>query len=125
VAHLLTHLTHGIPTRGPFHPAKYAIPRRVRLQRQLPSFHRYPYRAAGRVYATLRSSPRRRVTLDGQLFDPADPEARLYATFFCGNWGRNITLLFWPRRGEHGASCRAISTRRRWTIPTQARSRAT
>jgi DEAD/DEAH box helicase len=43
---------------------------------------------AGRVYATLRASPRRRVTLDGQLFDPDDPEARLYAAFFCRNCGQ-------------------------------------
>ena len=34
---------------------------------------------AGHVYATLRSAPQRRVTLDGQRFDPDDQEARLYA----------------------------------------------
>ncbi len=43
---------------------------------------------AGHVYATLRGVPRRRVTLDGQRFDPDDPEARLYATFFCRNCGQ-------------------------------------
>jgi hypothetical protein len=43
---------------------------------------------AGHVYATLRSAPSRRVTLDGQRFDPEDPEARLYATFFCRNCGQ-------------------------------------
>lgn len=43
---------------------------------------------AGRVYATLRPSPRRRVTLDGQLFDPDDREARLYETFFCRACGQ-------------------------------------
>ncbi len=43
---------------------------------------------AGHVYATLRGAPRRRVTLDGQRFDPDDPEARLYATFFCRNCGQ-------------------------------------
>lgn len=43
---------------------------------------------AGHVYATLRLPPRRRVTLDGQRFDPDDPEARLYATFFCRNCGQ-------------------------------------
>lgn len=40
---------------------------------------------AGHVYATLRGAGRRRVTLDGQRFDPEEPEARLYATFFCRN----------------------------------------
>jgi hypothetical protein len=40
---------------------------------------------AGHVYTTLHLPPRRRVTLDGQRFDPDDPEARLYATFFCRN----------------------------------------
>ena len=43
---------------------------------------------AGHVYATLRLPPRRKVTLDGQRFDPDDPEARLYATFFCRNCGQ-------------------------------------
>ncbi len=28
------------------------------------------------------------MTLDGQRFDPDDPEARLYATFFCRNCGQ-------------------------------------
>jgi hypothetical protein len=40
---------------------------------------------AGHVYATLRGAGQRRVTLDGQRFDPEDQEARLYATFFCRN----------------------------------------
>jgi Lhr-like helicase len=43
---------------------------------------------AGHVYATLRGAPRRRVTLDGQLFDPEDPGARLYPTFFCRGCGQ-------------------------------------
>jgi len=43
---------------------------------------------AGRVYATLRATPHRLTTLDGQLFDPDDPDARLYATFFCRNCGQ-------------------------------------
>jgi hypothetical protein len=43
---------------------------------------------AGHVYATLRSPGQRRVTLDGQRFDPQDPDARLYATFFCRNCGQ-------------------------------------
>ena len=45
---------------------------------------------AGRVHATLRATPQRRVTLDGQLFDPDDPDqkARFYETFFCRNCGQ-------------------------------------
>jgi Lhr-like helicase len=43
---------------------------------------------AGHVYATLRGPGRRRVTLEGQRFDPQDPEARLYATYFCRNCGQ-------------------------------------
>ena len=43
---------------------------------------------AGHVYASLRSAPRRKVTLDGQRFDPDDPEARLYPTFFCRSCGQ-------------------------------------
>jgi hypothetical protein len=43
---------------------------------------------AGHVYTTLRSPPHRKVTLDGQRYDPDDREARLYATFFCRNCGQ-------------------------------------
>jgi hypothetical protein len=43
---------------------------------------------AGHVYATLRGAGQRRVTLDGQRLDPQDPDARLYATFFCRNCGQ-------------------------------------
>jgi hypothetical protein len=43
---------------------------------------------AGHVYTTLHGPGRRRVTLDGQRFDPEDPEARLYATFFCRSCGQ-------------------------------------
>lgn len=45
---------------------------------------------AGHVYATLRANDRRRVTLDGQRFDPEEPEARLYATFFCRSCGQEF-----------------------------------
>lgn len=50
--------------------------------------HRF-FSGAGRVYATLRPI-NRRVTLDGQLFDPEDPEARLYPTFFCRGCGQEF-----------------------------------
>jgi hypothetical protein len=43
---------------------------------------------AGHVYATLRGFGQRRVTLDGQRFDPEDKEARLYQTFFCRRCGQ-------------------------------------
>jgi hypothetical protein len=43
---------------------------------------------AAHVYTSLRGPGRRRVTLDGQRFDPQDPDARLYPTFFCRNCGQ-------------------------------------
>jgi len=43
---------------------------------------------AGHVYTTLQPASSRRVTLDGQRFDPAEPNARLYPTFFCRNCGQ-------------------------------------
>ena len=49
--------------------------------------HRF-FSGAGHVYVTLRSPGQRRLTLDGQRFDPKDPRARLYATFFCRNCGQ-------------------------------------
>ena len=58
---------------------------------------------AGHVYATLRSPGQRRVTLDGQLLDPHDPEARLYATYFCRACGQEyhpVTLAI-----AEGNSC--------------------
>jgi hypothetical protein len=49
---------------------------------------------AGRLYATLREPGRRRVALDGQLFDPDDRVARLYATFFCRNCGQEYHPVY-------------------------------
>jgi Lhr-like helicase len=46
------------------------------------------FSGAGRLYSTLREPGRRKVTLDGQLFDPDDERARLYPTFFCRNCGQ-------------------------------------
>ena len=46
------------------------------------------FAGAGRLYATLREPGQRHVTLDGQLFDPEDEEARLYPTFFCRSCGQ-------------------------------------
>jgi Lhr-like helicase len=43
---------------------------------------------AGFAYATLRKPGQRRVTLDGQRFDPDDPAARLYGAFFCRSCGQ-------------------------------------
>lgn len=51
---------------------------------------------AGHAFATLRIPGKRRVTMDGQRFDPSNPEARLYPTFFCRNCGQEyhpVTLL--------------------------------
>ncbi|MER8691909.1 DEAD/DEAH box helicase [Mesorhizobium opportunistum] len=50
--------------------------------------HRF-FSGAGGVYATLRTDDRR-VTLDGQRFDPEDKEARLYPTFFCRGCGQEF-----------------------------------
>lgn len=43
---------------------------------------------AGFVFSTLRRLGSRRITLDGQRFDPGDGEARLYPTHFCRNCGQ-------------------------------------
>jgi Lhr-like helicase len=43
---------------------------------------------AGTAYATLREPGVRRVTLDGQRYDPEDSEARLYSTHFCRACGQ-------------------------------------
>lgn len=45
---------------------------------------------AGRVYATLRPRGERLVTLDGQLFHPDDPQARLYSVVFCRSCGQEF-----------------------------------
>jgi Lhr-like helicase len=45
---------------------------------------------AGKVYATLMPEPARKITLDGQRFDPDDPEARLYPIFFCRRCGQEF-----------------------------------
>ena len=68
---------------------------------------------AGHVYATLRGTDQRRVTLDGQRFDPEDPDARLYATFFCRSCGQEhhpVTLL---KDGGVNQVCRGRSTKPR------------
>ena len=76
---------------------------------------------AGHVYATLRSAPHRRVTLDGQRFDPGDEEARLYPTFFCRNCGQeHHPVVLVGTTGDRAACCRATLTRRRWMIPTRS-----
>ena len=43
---------------------------------------------AGRVYATLRAPPNGGLPSTASVFDPDDPDARLYATFFCRNCGQ-------------------------------------
>ena len=45
---------------------------------------------AGQVYATLMPEQQRKVTLDGQRFDPDDPNARLYPMFFCRHCGQEF-----------------------------------
>lgn len=55
----------------------------------------------GHVYSTLREPGQRRITLDGQRFDPEDPDARLYQTFFCRNCGQEYHPVV--LRSDNGA----------------------
>jgi Lhr-like helicase len=51
---------------------------------------------AGRLYSTPDLSGSRTITFEGQIFDPAHPEKRLYATHFCRRCGQEhhpVTLL--------------------------------
>jgi Lhr-like helicase len=43
---------------------------------------------AGRAYATLQPAADRRISLEGQKFDPEDPDARLYPLLFCRECGQ-------------------------------------
>jgi hypothetical protein len=43
---------------------------------------------AGRLYSTLDVPGSRTITFEGQIFDPAHPEKRLYATHFCRRCGQ-------------------------------------
>lgn len=44
---------------------------------------------AGFAYTTLHAPGRRRLTVEGQQFDPMEPQARLYPTFFCRECGQD------------------------------------
>jgi DEAD/DEAH box helicase/Domain of unknown function (DUF1998)/Helicase conserved C-terminal domain len=43
---------------------------------------------AGRLYSTLDQPGKRTVTFDGQIFDPDNPEKRLFSAHFCRNCGQ-------------------------------------
>ncbi|MER8678813.1 DEAD/DEAH box helicase [Mesorhizobium sp. M1405] len=43
---------------------------------------------AGQAYATLEPAASRRIVLEGQVFHPSDPNARLYPVFFCRECGQ-------------------------------------
>lgn len=43
---------------------------------------------AGRLYTTLDVSGSRTVTFDGQIYDPAHPDKRLFSAHFCRNCGQ-------------------------------------
>lgn len=47
---------------------------------------------SGEVYTTLRPAPRS-VSLEGQVRDPGDPEARLYPTRFCRSCGQEYHVV--------------------------------
>lgn len=64
---------------------------------------------AGHVHATLHGAGQRRVTLDGQRFDPEDPGSRLYPTFFCRGCGQeHHPVLLTEVDGRQEAAPRAI-----------------
>ena len=64
---------------------------------------------AGFVYATLKRQGERRVTLEGQRFDPSDPESRLYPTFFCRTCGQEFhPVVLTDDDGAHVALPRPI-----------------
>lgn len=51
---------------------------------------------AGTAYATLRPAPDRLVSITGDKYHPEDPEARLFATYFCRECGQEhhpVTVL--------------------------------
>ena len=45
---------------------------------------------AGRLYVTLRPEGQRHVTFSGQIFNPGNPDERLYPTHFCRNCGQEF-----------------------------------
>ena len=73
---------------------------------------------AGHAYATLRPEGQRRVSLDGQRFDPEDPEARLYPTYFCRACGQEYHSVTLTAADGATRSCLGQSTTRRCRTPT-------
>ena len=64
---------------------------------------------AGTAHATLRQPPDRQVHLEGQLFHPDDPDARLYPLFFCRACGQEYhPVMLQPADGGDVALPRAI-----------------
>lgn len=64
---------------------------------------------AGRLYTTLDESGSRTVTFDGQIFDPAHPEKRLFATHFCRNcWQEHHPVTMITMDGATRAEKREI-----------------
>lgn len=56
---------------------------------------------AGEVYTTLRPGPRN-VSLEGQIYDPADPTARLYPTRFCRSCGHEHHVVTLAAESDGG-----------------------
>ena len=64
---------------------------------------------AGTAHATLRRPPYRKVHLEGQLYHPDDPDARLYPLFFCRACGQEYhPVMLEPADGGEVALPRAI-----------------
>ncbi len=80
---------------------------------------------AGHVYATLRPAGARKVTLDGQRFDPDDTEARLYAMHFCRNCGQEFHPVILRMKTETDWQFPAQSTKPRSKARTTPRCQAT
>lgn len=64
---------------------------------------------AGRLYTTLDQSGSRTVTFDGQIFDPTNPEKRLFATHFCRNcWQEHHPVMMITSDGAKRVEKREI-----------------
>ncbi len=64
---------------------------------------------AGRLYTTLDVSGSRTVTFDGQIFDPKNPEKRLFATHFCRKcWQEHHPVTLITSHGEKRIEKREI-----------------
>lgn len=70
--------------------------------------HRF-FGGAGRAYTSLDLPGERRVTADGQVFDPKDQRKRLFALYFCRNCGQEFhPVKLYEEGGRQRFIARAI-----------------